>query len=344
MDYLDLMFDCQLEVPLQRIPFLGPTLRGMLGHGLRALACPHQPSGDGYCAEGERCVYSYLFEGPSGRGHGRAARRAIHLPQPFVLLVDPPSSRLVRHSVHFGVRLFGAAIDSADLFARAVESRGRHGLGAAHAPFRILGVSARRGVVPLLSAGGARSRNGRTRVVELLFRTPVFLHGTRRGHGRATPPSGNALVEAIRRRAELLRLAARVGSNLGRGSASGSEATGFRLVHHECRQWSIYRRSGRQNRVIQLHGLLGRVCVEGPWDAEPELLEVLSIIRLGKHTSFGLGDVVVNSPEVSGEGSHHRETSRRRNHRDIPRWIRLRGLPPVEVNTTEPRKLLERSG
>lgn len=115
-------------------PFLGPTLRGALGHALRVTACPMRCDGAGRegsgpeCFHAGLCAYATLFDPPSPPGEAAPAR-------PFVLLPPPPTAGSATHlaaddTVTFGVRLFGPALEHFPALIGAVARLGRLGLGA----------------------------------------------------------------------------------------------------------------------------------------------------------------------------------------------------------------------
>ena len=117
-----------------RLPvFLGPALRGALGHALRLTACPMQCQPGAAAEAGPECLhaglcgYASLFEPPHLPGSESAAR-------PFVLL--PPTVTSGRFTeialgdnLLFGVRLFGHGVRHVSALIGAVARLGRLGLG-----------------------------------------------------------------------------------------------------------------------------------------------------------------------------------------------------------------------
>ena len=145
-------------------PFLGSTLRGALGHSLKAIACS-VPHGDcGRCLLAERCLYPRLFETSARNSFSRnndsaLLRRKQDAPRPFILI--PPSVvsehgtlrarddlllRRVRvrsgDSIAVGLTLIGEAIDELPYLIYAISLMARRGLGAGRAPFVLELVSA----------------------------------------------------------------------------------------------------------------------------------------------------------------------------------------------------------
>jgi hypothetical protein len=309
------------------VDFLGPTLRGLLGYGLREIACNHGSDRSGRCACPGRCGYAHLFEGtvPSSLG-GYAT-----VPQPFRLVVDAPGAAREPDMVRFTVRLFGhRAIALAPLVVDAIDARSRHGIGSRESTYELvhaeLGPSRRCVLDP--DAAGTRC----PRAVDFRFITPTML---RKSQLAAHSVVGDDLLHAGRTRAWLLARSYGEGDCTLR-SLQGTGATSLNLVDASVTPWRIRRHSGRQHRAIDLSGVLGRCTVAGDWSSEDWWLRHAAELGVGKYTSFGLGSVECSPrpepcmPRPRAVTNHVREEpiNRRRRAR-LPRWVQLRGLPPA---------------
>ena len=128
----ELHFTLQPRVAGRLPPFIGPALRGALGHALRLAACPMQcqpaQAGDGApdCLHGAVCAYATLFDPPHAPGTSAPARPFVLLPPP----IDPAGTRLGPDApLQFGLRLFGPAVRHVPGVIAAVARLGRLGLG-----------------------------------------------------------------------------------------------------------------------------------------------------------------------------------------------------------------------
>jgi hypothetical protein len=294
--YRDVIFEITLEKPLCGVDFLGPTLRGLFGYALRDAACGHPSNADGYCTEPWDCPYSQIFEGQKD------------LPQPFVLLVDPPKVNAKRKKIQFGVRLFGSSMTHAPIVVRAFEIGESFGIGAERIKYRIaqanVGEPKQTRTISILDPS-------KTISLEWKIRTPLSL---RDEHDLRTEPSADALVSAGRRRVWLMRTVSGMQNDLPMPTAPPHGT--FRIVKQQIHEWRIFRNSGRQERTVPLRGIDGRMIIDGPWSDESWWLGDALSTNIGKHTSFGLG--FATWEQLPAQGRWLR----------LPRWIRLRGFPP----------------
>lgn len=295
---LDVRFELAVDRPPE-LEFLGPTVRGMLGHGLRHSFCGHRTDASGRCAAGHACTYARLFEGASSRLAGLPLPPGFTPPAPMVLEVDQVAARRVSPCrdagiVKFVVRLFGAAVSDADALIKAVSSRQRHGLGALSRRFDLMACSACNATSG--DTAGAHGCVPDGSEVEFQFITPMSLRHGQRMQARVNP---SLLIAAVRRRDWLMR--ALHGSATGLLESAGefgiavSEAdTRFFVSHEDTHLWRMRRRSGRQHKVVPMEGLRGSVNIVGPWANERWLADV-ERLHVGKHTSFGFGQVTVRA-------------------------------------------------
>ncbi len=327
--------DLEIELALPHagleVDFLGPTLRGLIGYGLREVACHHASDQHGRCSCPARCDYAYLFEGAHPAPPHVLLDRSSALPQPFRLLVPAPHSARDPHAVRFAIRLFGSrAIGLAPRVIDAIDARRPHGIGFRAAHYTL--ADAAIGPTRTLRLGTAATP---ARTLDVRFLTPTMLRQSQRAPDQTASPhapatTGTDLVRAGRARAWLLAHA------YGSGAAHLpdhhlSDATGraprVTLAGQPAlASWRIRRHSGRQHRTVDLAGVMGQCTFDGNWSAERWWLGIAHEIGLGRHTSFGLGHVQL--PDV--EPAHAEPTCARTR---LPRWIQLRGLPPAHART-----------
>ncbi|MEA3275000.1 MAG: CRISPR system precrRNA processing endoribonuclease RAMP protein Cas6 [Pseudomonadota bacterium] len=291
---------------LETIPFpsyAGSAWRGLLGHGLRRLACvTRQPTCEG-CMLKYNCLYSTFFETP-GAPEAASARYAA-LPHPFVLEPEIRAEREIPSggALRLGITLIGAAAEQAPYLIHAMNLAGERGFGRAGGRFA---VEALEREVLLGSETWDRVYEADTGEYQRLGTQPVSfppppaavrvrlmtpLRIKRHGHfvGGNDFEAGDFLRHLCTRLAMLAEL-------------YGGDPRPFQwesLLHHaqtirvsaprlHWHEWTRF--SSRQNTLMQMGGLLGSFLLEGPeletfWPA----LWLGQWVHVGKATSFGLG-------------------------------------------------------
>lgn len=307
------------------VDFLGPTLRGLLGYGLREVACGHSSDAHGRCTCPARCDYAYIFEGAHPATPHALLGRYSSLPQPFRLIVPAPHAPRDPRSVDFTVRLFGPrAISLAPHIIDAIAARRRHGIGAREARFELARTTVGQPRTLRFEAAATPPR-----ALEIRFLTPTMLRRSQRISAEACVTAAD-LAHAGRTRAWLLAHAYGSGATrLPHPHAIDGDLEAARSPTHGTHMlapWRIRRQSGRQRRAVDLAGITGRCTINADWSAERWWLGALHEIGLGRHTTFGLGHVLLPAVEPS-----RTEPCARRAR--LPRWMQLRGLPPARPSS-----------
>jgi hypothetical protein len=129
----ELTFHMRSRAPGRLPRFLGPALRGTLGHALRLTACPMQCGPGGQhgapeCFHSGLCAYATLFDPPRAPGAGDVLRSFVMLAPPMAAGHHTEFSE--GGALTFGLRLFGPALRHIPAVIGAVARMGRLGLGA----------------------------------------------------------------------------------------------------------------------------------------------------------------------------------------------------------------------
>lgn len=364
LPYLDIHFTITVAGQAPDLPFLGPTVRGMLGHALRAHCCGHDADASGRCALGESCTYAYLFEAPVQRRISVACADLDGLPQPFLPLVDAPcASRSTARDLRFGVRLFGGAADLAPAVAAAVARREGFGFGARSHAFRVQeiqlsevtawrrtsGTSSEEidEIEESVHAGISRARRTASALalpeglthLRFRFETPVALAGAPGGRGDWAA----RILDATARRQWLLE-SAYSPHGTPRPLPRESDTSGFKTVREDLSRFAFERRSTRHGGAVRLAGFVGELEISGPWHRHRTLLSEALVSGVGRSCSFGFGRIAV---EVVGSATplqpREREFAKQQDagrtptrdpslaaRLNTPRWQRLRGAPPAK--------------
>ena len=289
------------EGELDLAPFLGSTIRGAVGRGLRQLVCAtRMPECEG-CPVRSACVYATLHDGytPPGVATGTGE----HAPPPLWLRdVEPGRAMHAGETMAFSVVAFGPAVRSLPFVDEAVRSLRRAGIGRGRGVVELVeardeeradfgALLARRAAA--LEAGLRESGRG----LWVRLRTPVAirLKGAAWERGdRARPTWPERLVGgAVRRKVALERRWLELpSSEAPRVARAAAEAAEVEVLEDEVEARRVPRYSSTEGRRVEFHGAVGALRLGGeglgrvlPWLVAGELLSV------GSGTTFGFGRI-----------------------------------------------------
>ncbi len=285
----------------------GSAIRGLIGHGLRALLCvTGQKSCEG-CQLRKRCGYSRFFDSPGQvQWEGRQVSAAPH---PWVLDCDSPpaESRRTLRSYDFCLTLIDD--DGTALFwlFHALRKAGRLGLGRQKASFRVDGVWLETALgsqqwLEWEDKNHAKLQGKTKQTVDLRdcnqldfnkklridFQTPVRI----KRHGRLVGPrefSARLVLQALQWRfRDLLALYGLPGGGVKLPDIPEHVDKFLVQADLDWLDWTRY--SSRQGTRMKLGGVVGS-CQLDVAD-QPEWWPLLWLgqwLHIGKQTSFGLG-------------------------------------------------------
>jgi hypothetical protein len=297
MDYIEITFTAVADHERTLLPpFLGATLRGALGHLLKQATCQVSHGECSRCLLRPVCVYPAVFEGlpPADR---EWMRKYPSIPQPFVLVIDPLFSRAEdARTLRWGIRLFGPATRYWPYIIHVFQMAGQRGIGQSKVQFEIISIDDSISGKQLFSHRSDEVSSPSIQSISLgdlslsgpcslrwVFHTPTRITNKR---GRL---DGLSLVLAGLRRYNVMEH-----FYGGRGSWQSEkrfEVDDFVTEVGNLRPYKFSRFSGRQQRKMDLQGLVGEATIYGPWHELTDLLSALPRLHLGKSTSFGFGRV-----------------------------------------------------
>lgn len=293
-----------------RLPrFLGPTLRGGLGHVLRRMVCVTRLSDCAGCLLRFRCAYPVLFQ-PFASPGAAAGGRYGRMPVPFVLRVPFGRAWTPQHSpgepLEFELVLVGRANLDLPYYVLALADLGRAGLGPARHRLRLEEVAAwtPEGFVPVYRSEDATLRTDAPCVslewlleqaavpedgrLTVRFASPVRLD--LRGD-LVYPVTFYHLVRALEQR---FRALADCYGGPQPGPVPLDEARQARTVRDRTRWLDLQRYSTRQRTEMKVGGAVGTVTYEGAdFSRFARLLTFGEWLGVGKLTSMGLGRMEV---------------------------------------------------
>lgn len=299
--FVDLVFQIRSRRNGRLPRFRGTTYRGAFGYALKKTVCIVRHGNCGDCFLRSRCAFPNVFEGvpPTDRTF---MRKYPYIPQPFVIRAEREQPDVVQADQleAFTIRLFGPAIDFYPYVVVAVERMLETGLGRDHIPFDLVDVSD--GESSVFNAGRPGDlRQPATRLLELKPHSsdvqPVelrleFVTPTRiRTDGAINAsPDLSAVLRAAARRLRILNHFYGDGSELPEDIGPVLQAAdNARRVNGSLSEFTIQRRSKRQNTQMPLSGFVGCVDYELD-DALPiSWLLMAQETNVGKATSFGFG-------------------------------------------------------
>ncbi|MCL6580703.1 MAG: CRISPR system precrRNA processing endoribonuclease RAMP protein Cas6 [Firmicutes bacterium] len=312
------MFRLNLRVtqPMRLPPYKGSVLRGGFGSAFRRVACAQRAKDCSGCLVRPVCPYAYVFE-TSPPPDSAVLRNLKDVPRPFV--IEPPEDDRTEYApgdeLDFGLVLIGRGVEYLPFFIAAFKELGRTGIGPLRAGFELVRVEqvgpgggpravvyeGASGVVAATASSLFRHCVGRVEVaaaasalggdsVEVEFRTPTRLKADSELRAR---PEFEALVRAGLRRVSSLAYFHH-GISLDLDYAALVRAAREVRLRQDRTRWVGWKRySNRQERLMDLGGLVGTATFEGDIYAFRDLLVLSSLVHIGKNTTFGLGRVCV---------------------------------------------------
>lgn len=307
MKYASVKFVCQMQTAGNFPAYAGSMLRGMLGSSLRRAVCMTQKAECSQCMLSATCVFPRLFVAaatPAGDG------MAPMTPPPFC--IEPPRDKKCRYlpgeRFAFTLKLFSFAVEYLPYFVHAFSLAGQRG--------RVRDVEGRQGqfhVVDVLQndisvydaqaerlhalspesldfpALRPTAENG---FFDLFLLTP--LRFKQKNHLAAALPFSQLLHLILRRSKGLSALEKTIFHLPGEEFSFMKRAAECIHIAESFLTWQDWTRySGRQNTVMKLGGLVGRIRYAGPVSVFSEYLDFACRVHIGKQTSFGLGHLAV---------------------------------------------------
>lgn len=300
-------FTLETETELILSEFNGQTLRGGLGHTLKALACAQPAQCRPYCRQGNRCAYGYIFE-TSPPDDSQVLSNLGDVPRPYVL--QPPAEGRTHlaagETFAFDLTLIGRGVDYLPLFIAVFERLGKVGLGHNRGRYRLRRIEA---VNPYTGAGGVIMQDGveadrpvvlslslaeiKARInslaadqVSLTFLTPTRLKAQQQWVDSGPP--FQVLIRSVLSRLSSLSYF-HCGHRLELDFKAVIDRAGAIKIARCQTEWASRTRfSGRQKQGISLGGLTGQITYSG------ELTLFLPFLVLGELTHLGKGAVFGN--------------------------------------------------
>jgi len=314
MQFSGCQFTGQFLDSVRLPPFAGPLFRDAFGSQLKKVVCLYRKGQCDTCQAVKLCDYARFVEMPRKVANDNQKGQGASRPRPFV--IEPPA---INHTdfpagASFTLRLlsFGAAVDSAPSFIRAVEAMGKGGLARRRGKFSISQVVCGEQVVAepdhspqivmtppaqIHWPGLEDPPEARDQMLMVRLKTPLKV----KQDGQNAPElSFQTLVRmTLRRIADVLK-------NFGEGEPDVEykallEAAGtVRTIQSELAWYDWQNHVSRRDRSLLKGSILGSVSFQGRLAVFRPLLDMGRQLHIGRQAECGLGQFDFSSPAETG--------------------------------------------
>lgn len=275
-------------------PYLGSTIRGVLGHCIRDFVCPHPEVKCHRCDISSDCAYAQNFSTP---GHVAGAVN------PFVIrsLTRDKIDWFPGDLCQFDITLIGYSSEQAGLFVDAFQEMQSRGWGARRLPFKLIQVTNPVRNTLIWNEGKLWLRNcqptplvceqRRARAASVRFESPVRILVSRQLREAL---SFADLVESITRRIALLSHAF-TGHKLEWDEETMlADARKIKTVAQNWRTVNFSRYSMNRTNKLKLDAIEGWARYEGDLTPFTPILAAGEQLHVGKNPTIGFGHFQVN--------------------------------------------------
>ncbi|MEI3611538.1 CRISPR system precrRNA processing endoribonuclease RAMP protein Cas6 [Pseudogracilibacillus sp. SO30301A] len=271
-------------------PYLGSTVRGLIGHSFRQMVCS-TPNVKCYnCSLATTCEYANYFVSP---------KNAAGSVNPFVLhvLTKDKTTWQKGDICEFDLTLLGVASEETSLIVQVLQQMEHLGWGAARIPFKLLKIIDSTTNQLIWCENKLWLKNAKpkqlichdreTTFVFMQFPDPLRLQKSKR---LITAPTFEDIIRAVTRRIALLSHAY-AGYNLEWDDEDMLlEARKVRAVNQCWKQAKFKRFSMNQkNQSLEMDTITGSVCYQGNITPFTPLLEAGKLLHIGRNPTHGFG-------------------------------------------------------
>ena len=285
--------------------YKGSTFRGGFGSTFRKVVCSQKNTECQECLLKSTCPYAYIFETFPPQG-ALALRNYESIPRPFV--IEPPTERMTEYKpgevLHFNLILVGKAVQYLPYFVVVFRELGSIGIGRGRKKYRLKEIAA-------VSEPTAKKEKIYSCCDELMRNVDLTMRGCDFWEVPAKKESLAIDFETMTRLkfeknfVQTIEFHVLVRNLLRRLSS-------LYYFHHDCElsldfnslirkaedvaiiadhsRWADWERySNRQEKRMNLGGVVGRVEYRGEWYEFWPLLKLGELVHVGKAATFGMG-------------------------------------------------------
>lgn len=298
--YLPVRFYLKFKEDTVLPAYKGTTLRGGFGYSLKRLYCIAKAKENcSECILRFKCVYAYFFKTFISED-AKIMRRYREAPHPFIIEPDFELKKEYKKDeiIKFNFTLLGKAIDFLPYSVFAFEKLGEKGLGKKKSKFEILKITfnTNETEIEIYSTGKKlitpKPLNfkpdfpNEINKLKITFQTPTRLKY--KGKIVELPEFHIIIRNLLRRISEIFYFHFNEELNFNPKKII-DDALKIKIISHKIKKFRFKRYSTSQHQKINLDGIIGEVLYEGELYEFIPLIELGSIIHIGKNTTFGLG-------------------------------------------------------
>ncbi|WP_379165644.1 CRISPR system precrRNA processing endoribonuclease RAMP protein Cas6 [Paenibacillus roseus] len=275
-------------------PYLGSTIRGVLGHCIRSFVCPHPEVKCHLCTISADCAYAQNFCSPGNEAG------AVN---PYVLraLTRDKADWNPMDTCQFDITLIGKSSEQAGLFIDALQEMQSRGWGASRLPFELQQITNPVQNTLIWNSGKLWMRNcqprpmsfperrGRSAVIR--FESPVRILVSRQLRHQL---SFADLIQSLSRRIALLSHAYTGYQLQWDEEAMMADARRIQAVAESWRPVDFSRYSMTRGGKLDLPAIIGWARYEGDLTPFSQLLAAGELLHVGKNATIGFGNYQVS--------------------------------------------------
>lgn len=284
---LDLKIEVKQHENLQFPEYAGSMLRGSFGHTFKRLACITKQKECKGCPLSQSCAYSQVFEGVINSEEQSTLPYIIHMPK--------EANRFIAagQTWQFGMTLVGKAINQLPIIAYAWQKTCEEGFSKDRSQAELKSIYHHDQIIyqPNKSLAAHTPSPVKLKplesVVHLDFVSPLRIQHNNyivlNPEELTAPIVLIALAKRIQRLAELH--ATPINLDIAQLLAAAQQIS----ISTHLKRSTMTRYSNRQQRLMNLDGLIGRISLTGDLSLFSELLSLGELVHIGKNATMGLG-------------------------------------------------------
>lgn len=295
--------------------FKGSALRGAFGHALKRAVCTVREKECSLCILNSQCLFAKFYMEQKESGN----EKTPSIPHPYI--IEPPKNPKRVYAkgeeFSFSLILFGSIYEKLPFMVYAFELMGSKGIGRANTeefkntPFEIIGIQADHVQgKPQIYDTAKKQLSGIPKPSVLEF--PFFDFADKADNTPKNQELTVFLETPLRYKADnvfhseldfeaLFRLMARRAGVVFKNFGDKEPETDYGALFQKAKNiktvqsnivWKDQNRySARQRQALKIGGLHGQITFQGDFTDFISLLDMATLLHLGKQTSFGLGKI-----------------------------------------------------
>ena len=284
---LPLRFELKQHENLHLPEHAGSMLRGSFGHTFKRLACITKQKECKACPLSQSCAYSQVFEGVINSEEQSSLPYIIHMPK--------EANRFIAagQTWSFGMTLVGKAINQLPIIAYAWQKTCEEGFSKDRSKAELMAIYHHDQIIyqpnkPLathtpndIEAKPLKS------AVHLDFISPLRIQHN--NYIVLNPEELTAPIVLIALAKRIQRLAELHATPIDLDIAQLLSAAQQISISTHLKRSTMIRYSNRQQRLMNLEGLIGRITFTGDLSLFSDLLSLGELVHIGKNATMGLG-------------------------------------------------------